>query len=66
MQEIYRNELIDMAKFAPNHFPILSKLNHHKIKKILKECSFQLFLKDEIIDVPFGIIVLTGFNKLIK
>lgn len=50
-------------KFNPDDFPVFSKFNHHKLTKILKECSFQLFLKDETIDVPFGIIIMTGLRK---
>ena len=60
MEDVYRNEIIDLVKFKPDDFPNLSKLNQSKLKKIFKECPFEFFMRGESIKVTFGMIIMTG------
>lgn len=63
MENIYRNEIIELIKLFPQNFPILSQLSSIKVKKIIKECSFERCKKGESSKFNNGIILLSGTNN---
>lgn len=63
MENIYRNEIIELIKLFPQNFPILSQMSSIKLKKIIKECSFERCKKGESSKFNNGIILLSGTNN---
>lgn len=63
MEDIYRNEIIELIKIFPQNFPILSQMSSIKLKKIIKECSFERCKRGESSKFNNGIILLSGKNN---
>lgn len=60
MEQIYRVEMVEIIRFFPKNFPVISRMSSIKTKKIIKECSFERYKKGETAKFINGMVILTG------
>lgn len=67
MEQMYRREMIEIIRFLPKNFPVMARFSSIKIKKILKECTFERYKKGETAKFLNGMIMMAGLiRKAIK